>query len=129
LIRGLYAVALFSLLISYRVGWLESFEAAGHLVDLIRSFSPVMIGAWLGYTLIYVAAGVLAIRRSRYVVPVFILAMTVDYSVWLSATMNPSYDMILSGVGTLLDTMVNVLDMIFLLLLLVYEIRGRAENA
>jgi hypothetical protein len=124
LLRGAYAVVLFLIVSSFRLGWGDPFHLGGFAADVIRGITPLQTVVWAMYAASYLIAALLALSGSRLALWVYAIAMSLDFWIWVLAALNPDYAMIWSGHGALVDLAFNIYDMA-VLLCLIYLVHRR----
>jgi hypothetical protein len=117
LVRGLYALTLLTVISLYRLGWADPFEISGHLADLARAITPILTLVWAMYVIGYLVAGVMVWRANRLALWLYALAMSIDFSLWIYAASNISYELAMLGQARAIDGFFNVFDLAVLVTL------------
>ena len=115
LLRASYAIWLFLSVFLVYLGFPEVFPISGHFLDFARSLSWVFLMFWGLYVLGYAIAGVFTAFSSRYGLWVYVLAMMVDFSMWIYTTTSPHYEVLWSGTAPGIDMVFNLLDFTILI--------------
>ncbi len=128
-LRGGWALLNHSAMVLHRFDIANPMGFSGYMSELILNAPLALMVPLFGFSLAYIAAGILTLRQVWWAGAIYCLGFLIDAGVWVSMTTVNEYGAIYGGQASLVDMVFNLFDLAMLTCLAVWGYIHRPRRA